>query len=97
MKATLSAKRQISIPKPVCDQLQLKPGSRVDFEVEQGKLIGYPLPEKGWRSLIGKYKGGPDLVQTLLDTRRDDREHEDRKLAPPTAASRGKSGSRPKR
>jgi hypothetical protein len=43
--------------------------------------VGRPLPKEGWRSLIGKYKGGPDLVAALLKQRREDREREDRKLA----------------
>jgi antitoxin component of MazEF toxin-antitoxin module len=81
MKTTLSAKRQVSIPKRVCDELELEPGAQIAWEVQDRKLVGRPLPKEGWRSLIGKYKGGPDLVATLLKQRREDREREDRKLA----------------
>jgi antitoxin component of MazEF toxin-antitoxin module len=81
MKTTLSAKRQVSIPKQLCDQLELGPGAQIAWEVQDSKLVGRPLPKEGWRSLIGKYKGGPDLVAALLEQRRDDREREDRKLA----------------
>jgi antitoxin component of MazEF toxin-antitoxin module len=81
MKTTLSAKRQVSIPKQLCDQLELEPGAQIAWEVQDSKLVGRPLPKEGWRSLIGKYKGGPDLLAALLKQRREDREREDRKLA----------------
>jgi antitoxin component of MazEF toxin-antitoxin module len=81
MTTTLSAKRQVSIPKRVCDALELEPGAQIAWEVHDHKLVGRPLPKEGWRSLVGKYKGGPDLVAELLKQRREDREREDRKLA----------------
>jgi antitoxin component of MazEF toxin-antitoxin module len=81
MKTTLSAKRQVSIPKQLCDELELEPGAQIAWEVQDSKLVGRPLPKEGWRSLIGKYKGGPDLVAALLKQRGEDREREDRKLA----------------
>jgi antitoxin component of MazEF toxin-antitoxin module len=81
MKTTLSAKRQVSIQKRLCDELELEPGAQIAWEVQGSKLVGRPLPKEGWRSLIGKYKGGPDLVAALLKQRREDREREDRKLA----------------
>jgi len=81
MKTTLSAKRQVSIPKILCDRLDLQPGARIVWEVQDNKLIVHPLPQQGWRSLIGKYKGGPDLVAELLKQRKEDRERENRKLA----------------
>lgn len=81
MTTTLSAKRQVSVPKSICDRLDLKPGARIAWDVEGQKLVGRPLPKEGWRSLVGKYKGGPDLVATLLKQRREDRAREDRKLA----------------
>src|SRR5258708_28761909 len=81
MKTTLSAKRQVSIPKRLCDELELEPGAQIAWEVQDSKLVGRPLPKEGWRSLIGKYKGGPDLFAALLKQRREDHETEDRKLA----------------
>jgi bifunctional DNA-binding transcriptional regulator/antitoxin component of YhaV-PrlF toxin-antitoxin module len=81
MTTTLSTKRQVAIPKQICDRLKLKPGAQISWAVEEQKLIGRPLPKEGWRSLVGKYKGGPDLVAELLKMRREDREREERKLA----------------
>lgn len=81
MKTTLSAKRRVSIPKQICDELELEPGAQIAWEAAEGKLVGRPFPKNGWRSVIGNYKGGPDLVAELLRQRREDREREDRKLA----------------
>lgn len=81
MTTTLSEKRQISIPKDLCDQLHIEPGARIAWEVRDHKLVGYPIPKEGWRALVGRHKGGPDLVKQLLKQRREDREREKRKLA----------------
>lgn len=81
MKSTLSAKRQVSIPKEICDQLSLQPGARIAWEAADGKLVGRPVPENVLATLTGIHKGGPDLVGNLLKQRREDREREDRKLA----------------
>lgn len=81
MKTTISAKRQVSVPKELCDKLNLQPGMQIDWDVADGKLIGHPLPREGWRSLIGKHKTGGNLVARLLAQRKQDRERENRKLA----------------
>jgi len=78
MKTTLTAKRQISIPKELCDRLGLEKGMRIDWEIEDNRLVGRPLPKAGWRSLIGKYKTGPSLVNALLTQRKQDRARENR-------------------
>ena len=74
MTTTLSEKRQISIPKEVCDQLQVQPGTRIAWEIEGNKLVGRPLPADIIAALTGIYKDGPDLVSKLLADRRKDRE-----------------------
>jgi len=81
MKTTLSAKRQVPVPKALCDKLNLQPGTQIVWDVADGKLIGHPLPREGWRALIGKHKVGGDLVAELLAQRRKDRERENAKLA----------------
>jgi bifunctional DNA-binding transcriptional regulator/antitoxin component of YhaV-PrlF toxin-antitoxin module len=81
MKTTLSAKRQVSIPKQLCDKLELEPGAQISWEADDGKLVGRPVPANVLDKLTGIHKGGPDLVAALLKQRREDREREDRKLA----------------
>ncbi len=80
MKTTLSAKRQVSLPKELCDQLNLQPGAQIVWEVERGRLIGHPLPQDGWRALIGRHKHGSKGTVALLAQRREDRRRENRKL-----------------
>jgi bifunctional DNA-binding transcriptional regulator/antitoxin component of YhaV-PrlF toxin-antitoxin module len=81
MKTTLSAKRQVSIPKRLCDALELGPGAQIAWEAADGKLVGHPVPVNVLDKLTGIHKAGPDLVAGLLKQRREDREREDRKLA----------------
>ena len=40
MKAIVSEKGQVTIPKPVRDRLGLKPGTTIEFHAHEGKLIG---------------------------------------------------------
>ena len=37
---TLTSKGQVTIPKPVRDQLDLHPGDRIEFDVRDGWIVG---------------------------------------------------------
>ncbi|MCX6908268.1 MAG: AbrB/MazE/SpoVT family DNA-binding domain-containing protein [Verrucomicrobia bacterium] len=39
MKAIVSEKGQVTIPKPCRDRLGLRPGTELDFEAQNGRLI----------------------------------------------------------
>jgi len=39
MKAIVSEKGQVTIPKPVRDKLGIRPGTVLDFSAERGKLV----------------------------------------------------------
>jgi AbrB family looped-hinge helix DNA binding protein len=41
--ATLTSKGQITIPADVRAELGLEPGAQIEFEVEQGRLIGHEV------------------------------------------------------
>ena len=53
MKTLLSEKRQIAIPKQLCEALDLSAGAQVDWEIQDGFLIGIPIPKGGWKKLRG--------------------------------------------
>lgn len=39
MQATMTAKGQVTVPKPIRDRLKLKPGDRVDFVLDSGDEV----------------------------------------------------------
>ena len=55
MSATLTSKRQVTIPKRIRETLGLGPGSQVDFDVdEQGRIIIRKAPGKAVQRPRGK-------------------------------------------
>jgi len=38
---TITSKGQVTIPKPVRDALDLRPGDRIDFDVRDGAIVGH--------------------------------------------------------
>jgi len=77
MKSALSSKGQVTIPKSVRDRLGLRPGMRIEFRAERGRLIGTKsLPIEAlrrWRGR-GKLPGNPS-VDAYLDDVRGPRAH----------------------
>ena len=76
MITTVTGKNQITIPAQLAKQLDLQPGTRLDWSVrEDGVLIARPLPRRGElaRKLAGfgrKWlKPGVDPVQELINER----------------------------
>lgn len=39
MQATITAKGQVTVPKPIRDKLRLKPGDRIDFILDSGDQV----------------------------------------------------------
>ena len=63
MKTTLSEKGQITIPKRLRDRLGLRPGTVLDFEEANGRLVGRKLiPADHLDELVGilELPGGTD-------------------------------------
>jgi antitoxin PrlF len=59
MKATVSEKGQVTIPKPLRKRLGIKPGAILEFEAEDGRLVARKTP-------------GRDIVDELYGTLRMD-------------------------
>ncbi|MBA2591286.1 MAG: type II toxin-antitoxin system PrlF family antitoxin [Pseudomonadota bacterium] len=51
MSTTLTAKGQVTIPKKIRDVLDLAPGTAVDFDVEQGRIVICKASEKPSRPI----------------------------------------------
>jgi AbrB family looped-hinge helix DNA binding protein len=68
IKATISSKGQIAIPKAVRDRLNLKEGTEVLIDVQGEALVMKRLVRDfpDWRTMRGMFKGS-DLLQDLAD------------------------------
>lgn len=80
--ATISSKGQVAIPKAIRDRLDLKPGTRVELNVEGEQVVmkrirtieapagvvwtGLP----NWKSMRGMVRTGPSLTRALEDEHR---------------------------
>ncbi len=70
MKSVVSEKGQVTIPKACRDRLGLRPGTILDFETRDGKLIAAKLQsEDVFRKWRGKAKlPGRQTVNQYLDS-----------------------------
>ncbi|MFN0073343.1 MAG: AbrB/MazE/SpoVT family DNA-binding domain-containing protein [Chloroflexota bacterium] len=72
MKAIVSEKGQITIPKALRDKLGIRPGTVLDFADEQGRLVARKHSEvdviQKWRGR-GKLPGGMDVDAYLNESR----------------------------
>ena len=72
MKAIVSEKGQITIPKAVRDRLGLMPGTILEIEASEGRLVGVKRdnvdPVAAWRG-AGKLPAGTSVDSYLDGTR----------------------------
>jgi len=77
MKAVVSEKGQVTIPKPVRERLGLRPGTEIEFQAVGGRLIGHKAasadPFVKWRGR-GKLPRGKTVGQYLKEIRGADRD-----------------------
>jgi AbrB family looped-hinge helix DNA binding protein len=72
IKATISSKGQIAIPKRVRDRLNLKPGTQVMIDVKGESLVMKRLVSAfpDWRTMQGMVLTGPSLTKALEEEHR---------------------------
>ena len=72
MKAVISEKGQITIPKPLRDRLGMRPGVVVVFQALEGRLVGHKLMTEdavsSWRGR-GKLPGKVSVDEYLKKVR----------------------------
>jgi len=77
MSAILSEKGQVTIPKEIRDRLGLKPGTVLEFESREGKLVAWKKldldPFEKWRGR-GKLPVGRNTNEYLRLIRHGDRD-----------------------
>ena len=85
MTATLSSKGQIVIPKEIRDRLNLKPGTKLDLDVQGEKVVlKRVVPEySDWRTMRGMLKtdDGVSLVDLMMEDTAFELEREEAKFA----------------
>jgi len=69
-RSKITSKRQTTIPKEVCEALDIGPGDQITWEVNGGRVAVTTEPPAFWR-WVGTVKGGPDdPVQAVAEARK---------------------------
>ena len=57
MKAVVSEKGQVTIPKRLRDSMDIKPGQTLDFEEQRGTLVVRKAPSDDFQAAMDKWRG----------------------------------------
>jgi AbrB family looped-hinge helix DNA binding protein len=69
-RSTITSKRQTTIPKEVCDTLNVGPGDKINWEIHGGRVSVTTERPAFWR-WVGFIKEGPtDVVKAVHEARR---------------------------
>jgi len=72
MKATVSEKGQVTIPKALRDRLGIRPGQVLDFREEKGRLVATKRnPKDPFQKLYGILKLGKTTDELMRELRGD--------------------------
>ena len=78
-KSVVTFKGQIVIPATLRRKVGIKQGTRVFLEEKNGDIIVHPATPEFYDRTFGILKGS-GLVRALEESRREEREHEERKI-----------------
>lgn len=67
--STITSKRQTTIPKEVCDALDVGPGDKITWEVRGGK-VAITTERPALYALQGFIKHGPDALTAVAEARK---------------------------
>ena len=69
MTTTVSSKGQVTIPKELRDRLGIEPGTLLEFEAEQGRLVARKVrpsdPSAKWAGAFADGRRSDDLLTSL--------------------------------
>jgi len=69
-RSTITSKRQTTVPKEVCDALDVGPGDKITWEVNGG-CVAVTTERPAFWQWVGTVKGGPDdAVQAVAEARK---------------------------
>ena len=72
--ATVTTKGQLVIPARLRRRFGIKKGTLISFVEDNGRIILQPVTREFIRSLQGSLKGGPSLLDFLLEERKRERD-----------------------
>ena len=82
MKSKVTIRGQTSIPAKIRKAFGINEKTLLEWEVENGRIVVYPIPENPRKQLRGIAKDIGVSVAELLEQRLQEREREDRNLRP---------------
>lgn len=77
----VSPKGQVVIPAKIRKELNIKPKTRLEIYSQDDKIIAFPIPDDPIEALCGIFRDGPSLTEALLETRKEELEYEEKKIA----------------
>ncbi len=77
MKTKVTSRGQTSIPARIRREFDITERTMLDWEVEEGRIVVYPIPENPFEQLRGIARHIGPSVADLLEQRHQDREQED--------------------
>jgi AbrB family looped-hinge helix DNA binding protein len=78
--AYVTSKGQLVIPAEIRRRYGIKPGTEIRFIEKDNHIVMQPVTKEFIRSLCGRYKGQPSMLDDLLNERAKDKKKEDAKL-----------------
>ena len=70
----VGVKGQVVIPKKIRAMFQIKPGTRMHFEVRSGEIVLTPLTPRYFERMAGCLGAGGKALKFLLEEKRRERE-----------------------
>ena len=92
-RTVVNAKGQVTIPAELRKQLAIKPGTRINWIEEKGRLVLIPMTARGIKEIRGFLKpkpGEPSAFEELFKERARERHREDLKAGQYDAESKGR-------
>jgi len=68
--STITSKRQTTVPKEVCDALDVGPGDKITWEINGGRVAVKTDRPAFWRSARSVKCGPHDPVQAIAEARK---------------------------
>jgi len=74
MQTTVSVRGQTVVPRPICEALGITRGSKLEWQVRDGVILVFVIPQDPVRAAIGVLKDRGPTTEELLVERKVQRE-----------------------